>query len=268
MLLAVKFAIERYLYQNTWLRHYVRQALPYLTWALPHNKSFYGFKHFLKRQDGLFLDVGANDGISALGFAQICRHYRIFSIEANPLQEKKLKRVKRRLKNFDFLLVAAGSREAQLTLRIPQFKQYTMDTAASLHPEYIQEVMTKEFSAEDYAAIAFKEISVAVIPLDKLNLNPDIIKIDTEGADVEVLRGLRETIARCRPVITFEYSSPIKDGARELMNQQHYSLYDYTLSQDAFRPLNDTNNLLNEFKNPQNLFLIPNEKTAHLPLQT
>lgn len=35
--------------------------------------------------------------------------------------------------------------------------------------------------------------------------NVDLIKIDVEGAELKVLQGTRETLARCRPLVIFEY---------------------------------------------------------------
>jgi hypothetical protein len=58
-----------------------RSALPFL---LPHDKSYRALRHFITlRPNGLFLDVGANDGISALSFRRFDKTYRILSLEPN-----------------------------------------------------------------------------------------------------------------------------------------------------------------------------------------
>jgi FkbM family methyltransferase len=53
-----------------------------------------------------------------------------------------------------------------------------------------------------------RRITVQTAPLDEVlppGTRVDVLKIDVEGAELEVLRGARETIARDRPVIALEH---------------------------------------------------------------
>jgi FkbM family methyltransferase len=57
--------------------------------------------------------------------------------------------------------------------------------------------------------VSTEMIQVNVRRLDEMvkpHVNVDFIKIDVEGAELEVIKGGRETISRCKPVIYFEHA--------------------------------------------------------------
>jgi hypothetical protein len=48
---------------------------------------------------------------------------------------------------------------------------------------------------------------VPVVPLDALNLDPDVIKIDVQGTETEVVMGAIETLRRAQPAVIVERPS-------------------------------------------------------------
>lgn len=54
-----------------------------------------------------------------------------------------------------------------------------------------------------------EEIPVSIVKLDDISLNfaPDFIKIDIEGAEIDMLNGAKDTISRSRPIISVEYGN-------------------------------------------------------------
>lgn len=61
--------------------------------------------------------------------------------------------------------------------------------------------------------------------LDEFDLeNVDLIKIDVEGWELEVLKGARETIKRCQPVLMIEFT---QGGGREHKSMNTYDVNDY-----------------------------------------
>jgi len=251
-----------YLWSIAW------RLMPHLPFLLPHEKSYYAFEHLALGEDGLFLDVGANNGLSALGFRRMNRHYRIFSIEANPHHEPALRSLKQRLAKFDYRIVGAGHQHSQLTLHTAIYHGVILHTGASLNLEYLQKSLAHNFSRRVLERITWTHQVVDVIPLDDLQLRPDIIKIDAEGFDFEVLTGLKGTIAAHRPHVLVEYSPPLLERLQPLCQELSYALFVYDAVSDRFARFNSERELRTHMDHgtPVNLFVIPVEKVNGLPV--
>lgn len=87
-------------------------------------------------------------------------------------------------------------------------------------------------------------IQVDCKTMDSLELSVDFIKIDVEGHEVEVLRGGRETIARCSPVMYIEDDRD--DKRAELYKELSYLGYKW---EDHNPPMYRENNFLGLKKN-------------------
>jgi FkbM family methyltransferase len=189
----------------------------------PHEPDFAGFGRF-GGEDGLFLDVGANTGLAAVSFRLFKPRTRILSIEPNPAHERELRFVKRFLRGFDYMICGASDRNGSATLYIPTYRSNPITPLATFHREYVeaewrqQILFGKSLAASDFG---LSEQHVQIRRLDDLGLEPAYVKIDVEGHELPVLRGLEETIRRHRPVILIEWSREF--GAIE----QHLAERDY-----------------------------------------
>ncbi len=82
--------------------------------------------------------------------------------------------------------------------------------------------------------------SVICLSLDVLALQlpaPDILKIDAEGAELEILQGARELILRKHPIIFCEVSSETSSAVTELLLSYGYALYDGECATHLRKPL-------------------------------
>jgi FkbM family methyltransferase len=66
--------------------------------------------------------------------------------------------------------------------------------------------------------------------LDDLGEKPALIKIDTEGMELDVLLGAERTIAECRPVLHIEWLKSPKAAIREWLQVRGYEVYDETVN--------------------------------------
>lgn len=171
----------------------------------PHEEDFAAFAKIERR--GIFLDVGANTGTSALSFRALRRGTPIVSIEANPFHRDDLSFVGRLVRPFEFRIMAASDREGSETLYVPMYGKLPLTGEASfsreraLHPYWLRQ----QFGRGNGRECDIHEVEVKLCPIDTLGLPaPGWVKIDVEGAEEQVLRGMQNLLAAHRPVLLVE----------------------------------------------------------------
>lgn len=261
--------VPRLLRFNAYSGFIGRRLFQYIPFLLPHDKSYYGFMHLVKPGDGLFLDVGANDGISAIGFHHIHNDYRILSIEPNRCHEASLKRLLRKLKGFDYRIIGAGEHSERKILYVPFFQGVPIYTAASLDEHFVKSSMIKQFNELECKAVVYEQQVIEIKRLDELNLKPDIIKIDTEGHDFSVLKGLVETLRRHRPSVLIEFNPSLYAGQKEFFDAFDYQLFAYDFKKDDFVVFDPVKQaaILQQRKEAQNIFCVPRAIVNTLPVR-
>jgi FkbM family methyltransferase len=159
----------------------------------PHLASF--VHHVLEDGDDI-IDVGANIGLFTVLAAKTAAHGRVLAVEPSPDAAVLLSSNIRRneLENVIVFHGAASACSGSETLNtIPGFTEYS-SLGEITHPA----VANRDF----------QPISVAARTVDDLveenQLQPKLVKIDVEGAEHDVLRGLSTTLERFRPLLICE----------------------------------------------------------------
>ena len=196
----------------------------------PHEPDFAWFAGL--EGDGLFLDVGANSGQSALSFRIFNRSHRILSVEANPALEPDLRFVKRLISGFDYRMVALSDTPGETVLRVPHRGTTPLSQAASLDGGFITR-RADEIRRRSGGEFHVVEVPVEVTTVDALAVEPSVVKIDVEGGEHRVLRGMQETIERRRPVVLLEVWRA-DAGSQELLLDHGYGLF--TIAGGEARP--------------------------------
>jgi FkbM family methyltransferase len=206
------------------------------SFSLPHEDEFHAFSQIARSADGLFLDLGANDGVSARSFHKLVPHYRIHSIEANPLHAENLRRLGQRMPGFTFMIAAATDVEGgTVMLHTPTYKNIVVHSAATMDATRARDSLTAQYgklgSSRHCGLISAETPTIRV---DSLRLEPDIVKIDLEGSELQALHGMTETIARCRPYIMLEYDHETFDEISAFLSAYEYNARSFDVQSESF----------------------------------
>jgi FkbM family methyltransferase len=215
----------------------------------PHDPEYAAFALFPDR-DGLFLDVGANAGMSALSFRIYKRKNPILSIEPNPYHTKDLKFAGRLVGGFSYLAAAAGDRPGVLTLHVPVYRgvplttEASLDLGAVLESPSLRSRLGNRMDGKDFVVV---ETNVPVQRIDDMGLNPDFVKLDVQGFEYAVLMGTLETLRRARPVLFVETPT---EATYDLMAEEGYHPTAYDVA---------TRRLTDDLENATNIVFLPAE---------
>lgn len=151
----------------------------------------------------MLLDVGAHDGAFTVPFAALPGS-RVLAFEPLPSAFGRLRAAVGAADNVALHATALGERDGQVTLTVPVLDGVAQEQWASTAKGY----------AGHGSRVSERRHDVALRRLDGFGLmDLTHVKLDAEGAEYEVLRGARETLLRCRPVLSIEIEERHRAGA-------------------------------------------------------
>ena len=251
MLEQLKAFFYRVSVSNIYIYALVRNSISKLSFLLPHDPDFYAFRKVGGGQH-VFLDVGANDGVSARAYRKLVPNRPIVSIEPNPHHEPSLKKVKKSINDFTYHLIGAGDKEGQFVLYTPIYKGVPLTNYASLDIETARKNLDRHMNIRNIGKNAeFLRNDVVIKKLDELNLDPAIIKIDVEGFEDNVITGLAETIKKSRPMIMVEHNHRSYSAIKAMLTAQDYTVNAYDVPTDKFIEFPEAEPVLNVFFLPK-----------------
>jgi FkbM family methyltransferase len=141
------------------------------------------------------VDVGANLGVYTLLAARAVGDAgRVVAIEPNPPMFGLLTRnvLENGMRNVDLVCKAVGSEAGEMSLyRVPG------------HPALASLSSTNARASTDRIPVEMETLDALLAALEIGHV--DLMKVDTQGAELEVLEGAREMIERDRPLLFVEY---------------------------------------------------------------
>lgn len=163
------------------------------------------------KSEMVFLDIGSHIGSIISEVQRSDRSIKIIGVEAIP---EKLAHLRNNFQAVQFYECALGNENGTVSF-------YVNDSQSG----YSSLLTPKEDKGH-----RIREIFVELKKLDDLQKfeNVDAIKIDVEGAELEVIKGGKETIIRNKPIIMFESclgENKVKEELWELFNSINYGIH-------------------------------------------
>ena len=158
-------------------------------------RRFYDLPTQLLVQDCLksgdtFIDIGANEGMISLGASRaVGVAGKVISFEPNPAVREVLSRTIRLngIGNIEVRAAGLSDEAGEMTLFVPDINSGE-----------------GTFTAVEGVAGSTVTCPVVVGDHDLDGVDPALIKIDVEGFEMRVLRGLKKTLLRAKPAISIE----------------------------------------------------------------
>jgi FkbM family methyltransferase len=155
-------------------------------------------KGFEVKDDGIIVDIGANIGTFALYARQWNQNAMIHCFEPNPQVVPLLKSNTQEIKNITKDFIALGESSGELIL-----SQHPVNTGQSTTSHAIKGANKVNVKVRN-SGEALKEKGVT---------NIDVLKIDTEGAEVPILKGMKDLLPNTK-LIMLEYHT--EEDRREI----------------------------------------------------
>jgi FkbM family methyltransferase len=177
----------------------------------PELKQTYASLIQLASPPRLVLDIGANYGTHSIVF--LINNIPVVPFEPNPACH-----------TFFRLLCEVNDVHAPI---VPLAMGSGEGSVDLWYPEGLEWLGTTDVDVKERLRGSLAKTSVRQTTLDgyvrSYGLSPDVLKIDTEGTEIQVLHGAAETLATFRPIVLFEsWQASDRETLLSFFDQQNY----------------------------------------------
>ena len=200
-------------------------------------KDFDGLKKILFNKKINIIDVGASDGISAKFFLNNLKVNKIFCFEPYKNYIKILKKNKK-------LIVkpyAIGDKNIKKTIFFPRYNFLGKKFDFITYAHYDQNLLNHFINDFHYQKnLSIARTTIKIKKIKDLKFKIDLIKIDTNGFEYNVIKGLMHIIKKHRPVLIIEINRDERK-INKLLKKYNYNDYYYSLKKKSFSKKKDLN---------------------------
>ncbi len=212
-------------------------------------REFDGLKRIIfKKKKINFVDVGASDGIAIKYISKFIKLDKVYAFEPNYFFYKKICLLKKKIKNLKVFNYGLSDKNQNVNLYVPKFsffnKNFYMYTYAFYNKKELRENLNTNYTLKNNIKIVktiFKSKKIKKFP-SKI----DLLKIDVNGHEFNVLKGLTTMIGKDNPVVILEELKNILK-IKKFLGQFGYICYTYDPKKRKFLKYNNKNSALNYY---------------------
>lgn len=225
-------AFVRYLYAQVPGLAFVRFRAMDVTASTFSKPEYAGATH-IDINTGVIIDIGANRGQSISALRRWAPGSKIIAFEPDPSCADVLSARYRDNPSVTFFDRALGSECANITFFAPKYGYWNCDGMAATNLDAATDWLSDPGRMYKFDArkLTVERHSVKCDTLDSYNFLPDLIKIHAQGAELDILKGARATLAACKPALLCAFPSP---EVTELLMEFGYAPYVYI--DGSFKP--------------------------------
>ena len=203
--------------------------------------SFFGFNfereykivNYIEKKTPIIIDIGGNRGESIKNFLKFNKNLKIICFEPkkNSFEYIKKKYKKKNVKIFNF---GIGNSQKKVFLYTPTIYNYEFSglsatdlTNLKIRLKFFFKVLKNDFK--------YIKETIKIKKLDKLNLKPDLIKIDAEGSELDILKSSIKTIKKYQPLLIIEFNQINFNEIKKILSQIGYK--SYIFQNNIFSPI-------------------------------
>jgi FkbM family methyltransferase len=158
------------------------------------------------KEDSVAIDVGANYMYYSIAMARLAPKGTIYAFEPIPFTYAVAKRIAQHYKTTNVMLYdkGVGERNERMTFEVP-LQDFGAPSAGQAHMGGRNNEESKQVGSYKFNKV--EQVTCDVVAIDSFLpelKKPDFVKIDIEGADLFALRGMRQTLAKFKPMVLIE----------------------------------------------------------------
>ena len=207
----------------------------------------------------IILDIGAHKGESIVNFLKHNTDSLIYSFEPNISIYKILNKkflMNKKIKIYNYAI----SKKKLLFLYVPEIYFFHLTLWASFNKDFLMD-RWKKFTSININKIKIIKIKIKSISMDTIKINPNLLKIDTEGAELEVINSGIKLIKKNTPVIILEFNKNNFFKIKKLLTKYNYQIYKFDFSQKALIKITKKDEQESFKKNNSQNFVFYNPET-------